>query len=323
MTQFPLYIDYYYDPPDPFKGDLKKDGFNKEWDSSRIVYGVKLRNGMLETYVSLVPYPCLDKGTDYSGSITSVLLHNNPLPDDPSNPDNMLSPYLNCVDKRWGQITKIAFPPAPWSVELSHEESLLGKKYHLLYAHSGLLRNCVSLQSEPFFINFSGDPFFNPKSVNITCNFYRVFLLYPNKPYYLEKLFVLSENGYPISFRPYFLSKVHYPHGVIREFCRLENIPDYFAVWQHFSQLYYGYGFASNTHVRSLEFKENQLNWRLQMNFSHKIIHYFMCYNNLFDDFGKQDLCHTIGHYGWYEQIFKPLRTIPLQNWHVDKLFTF
>ena len=313
MTQSLLNIDYYYDPPDPSKGDLKKDGFNKKWDPTRKICGVKLRNGILETYVSLVPFPRLYKGTDCSGSITSVLLRKNPSFIDPSNPDNMLSPFKDCVEKRWGQVTKLVFNPSPWSIDRFHEESLLGKKYRLLYAHNGLMRDCVTLQSEPFSITFSGNPFFNPKSVEVTYNLYRVFSLYPNKPYYQEKLFVLSEKGYPIYFRPYFLSKVHCPPNVVREFARLESIPDYFALWRHFAMLYYGYGFASNTHVRLLDFKENQLEWRSQLNFHHKTIHYFMCYDDLFDGFGKKDLYHVIGHYGWYEQIFKPLRTIPVE----------
>lgn len=322
MTQSLLNIDYYYDPPAPSKGDLQGDGFNKKWDPTRTVYGVKLRNGSIEVYVSLVPHPRLYTETDYTGSITSVLLRKAPSPINPTNPDNMLSPHIDCVEKRWGQVTKLVFYPPPWSMEWFHEEPLLGKKYRLLYAHNGLMRDCVTLQSEPFSITFSGNPFFDPKSVEVQCNLYRVFSLYPDKPYYLEELFVLSEKGYPISFRPYFLSKVHCHPSVVSEFARLESIPDYFSLWQHFSLVYFGYGFASDSHVRYLEFNENELQWRLQINFHHKTIHYFMCYDDLVDAFGKQDLYHAIGHYGWYEQIFKPLRTIPVEPLQLAKRYT-
>jgi len=312
MTESLLNIDYYYTSADNSKGDRQEDGFNSVWYPGRTVYGVKLRNGALEIYISLVPHPRFYTGTDYSGSITSVLLRKIPAPLDPSNPDNMLSLFGDCIEKRWGQVTKLVFYPPPWAMEWIYEKSILGK-YELIYAHNGLMRDCAVIRSEPFPIRFSGNPFFKPNDIEIRCYLYRVFISYPDKPYYLEELFVRSEEGYLISFRPYFFSKIYCPPSVPSEFVRLENIPDYFSLWRHFTLLYFGYGFASDSHVRGLDFYENELRWRLQLRLHHKTIHYFMCYDDAYSDFGKRDLYHAIGHYGWYEQIFKPLRTTPVE----------
>ena len=160
-----LNVDYYYDPADASKGDNEEDGFNSEWDSSRSVYGVKLRNDSLEVFFSLIPHPLHNTGIDFSGAATSVLLQKAPR-GNPLNPDNMLfpfnilPPFVVPVDTRWGQLTKLVFFPTPWHVEFFYERSLQETKYKLIYANSGLMRAMITLQSEPFTISYIGKPFF-------------------------------------------------------------------------------------------------------------------------------------------------------------------
>jgi len=320
MGKMLLNVDYYYDPIDLSLGDREEDGFNSEWDADRSVYGVKLRNGLLEIYASLVPHPRLYTGFDYVGSVTSVLLQKAPR-NNPVNPDNMLSPYDEYLDKLWGQVTKLVIYPPPWQMEWYYERALLETKYKLIYSNSGLMRAMVTLQSEPVTISFTGKPIFNQDEVEITCNLYRIISLYPEKPFYVEELFVLSENGYLISFRPYFLSRIHFPPSIFTNLARMENMPDYFALWKHFHpQLYHGYGFASDSHVRQLELSESEIRWRLQLNFHHKTTHYFM-FNDIWNIDGKQDLFHVIGHFGWYERVYKPLEVSPVLPIHLARRY--
>jgi hypothetical protein len=235
----------------------------------------------------------------------------------------MLSPYTKCSEKYWSQVTKLKFHPAPWALEWCHTESILDKNYTLVYSHNGPMHGCVTLKSEPFTLKCSGSPFFKPELKEVRCHLYRVFTLSKNVSNYKERIFVLSENGHPISFSPYFKSKLNFHPSVIRNFARSENIPDYFAVWRHFGSPFYGYGVASNCHIENLRLNEDQFEWRLKTDFQQKTINVFMYFDN-FSDFDKKiNFYHSIGHYGWYEQIYKPLRSIPKKSWKIDKLYTY
>ncbi|MBI5594246.1 MAG: hypothetical protein HY881_27670 [Deltaproteobacteria bacterium] len=321
MCNKSLHVDYYYDPIDPSSGDHQKDGFNDKWDPERTVYGVKLRNSELEIYVSLVHSPLLHTDLDYTGSVTSVLLRKAPH-NTIGNPDNMLSPQEWCANKRWGQITKLVFYPPPWEIKWYFERSLLNTEYTLVYSNAGPIRAMVILRSQPFTLSFSGKPLFDQDKVEISCNLFRTISLYPDKPFYNEELFVLSAAGQPLSFRPYFLSKLQFPSSVFSNFARMEHIPDYFALWKNFHpKIYHGYGFASNSHVRNLELNDAYIQWRLQLNFFHKAVHYFM-FNDIFDFDEKKDFFHVIGHFGWYEQIYKPLEVLPVRHFHHAKRYT-
>ncbi|MEI6188759.1 MAG: hypothetical protein WCP46_09790, partial [Alphaproteobacteria bacterium] len=322
LSESLLNIDYYYNPIDTMKGDSIGDGFNKIFDCNRNIYGVKLRNACLEFYLSLVPNPRLYTEIDYTGSVTSILLKDAPN-NYPETYDNMLSPFSVSDNKLWGQISKFVLFPPPWQVEWFYENILLGTNYQIVYSNSGLMRTIVTLKSIPFTVKYKGLPFFGSETVDVTCSLYRMIYVYPEKPYYMEELVVLAENGYPISFRPYYFSRLHYREPVYKYFARLENIPDYFAEWRHIAHLYYGYGFASTSHVRGIERNQNEILWRLPLNFNHKTIHYFM-FNDYCDHGagGRRDLYHTIGHNAWYERLFKPISTIPVQKLSIAKRYT-
>jgi hypothetical protein len=185
----------------------------------------------------------------------------------------------------------------------------------------------ITLKSEPLTIQYDARPFFIPNKelnlkevrladsdqVEIKCNLYRILYLYPYKPFYTEELFVQTEDGTPISFRPYYFSLVHNPFGMHTEFKRFEAVPDYFALWKHYGVVqHWGYGFAADAHVRGIEMHGDEIRWRLPLSHHNKCVHYFMFHG--FEGWPPPtiDLLHEIGHHGWYEQVFKPLEAIPL-----------
>ena len=125
-----------------------------------------------------------------------------------------------------------------------------------------------------------------------------------DKPYYMEDLFVLMrEPRASISFRPYYSSGI-IPAEIPIELKRFEHIPDYFILWKNFGPHYRGYGFASDAHVRGMEFQREKLFWRLPLTHHNRCAHYFYFIPELPSGF---DPFHAIGHEGWYEKVFKPL----------------
>lgn len=221
----------------------------------------------------------------------------------------MLSPFEEFPAKRWGQLNELVFFPLPWDLKLFHRKSLLGKEYDLVWSNSGIMRAVVTLKSAPMTIQYTGEPYFQPKELEVKCHLYRVIYVYPDKPFYTEELLVLDERGFSINFRPYYLSLVHNPHGVYSELKRFEHIPDYFVSWKSFAGQNRGYGFAADAHIRRIQLNGDEIRWRLPLTHHNKCIHYFM-----FQSFAQFDPFHIIGHSGWYERVFKPLRVIPLPS---------
>jgi hypothetical protein len=301
-----LSVSHYYEPA--IAGE-PADGFNKKWDKTRKAYGVKLHNDSFDFYISLVPHPKLPTEIDYTGSVTSVRHYGAPLPTDAT--DNMLSPFCTSPHKRWGQLTKLVFFPLAWELKGLNSVSLLGQEYELVWSYSGPVRAVVGLKSRPLTIRYDGASFFKPSHVDVRCNLYRVFSVYPKEACYVEELFVLTEDGISISFRPYYLSFVYFPEGVRISRARFEHISDYFAVWEYFASLYRGYGFAADSHVRELETKGHEIVWRLGLSHHSTCVHFFIFHGVLH---GPLDPFHIIGHSGWYEKLYKPLRNVPLQE---------
>lgn len=306
-TRDDLWIAHYYEEPE--SGE-PANGFNKAWDPGRKVYGVQLFSDALEVYFSLVPHPWLT-ATNLAGAATSVVLRR--AREWMRSPGEMLSPFeLRDERARWGQMTHIALYPLPWERRWFHKKSLLKAEgeYELVWSHSGPIRSVVTLKSEPFTIRYEGAPYFAPDTVDVTCHLYRVISSYPGKGYYVEQLYVRTESGLMLAFTPYFASFLSYGPGVAAELSRFEHVPDFFAVWRHFGPMHYGYGFASETHVRDVRLNGDEIGWRLQLGHDCKCLHYFMLNSDYasppLDPFGE------IGHFGWYEKILKPLRVLPI-----------
>ena len=299
-----LSVSHYYDPA---KTGEPTDGFNKKWDKTRKAYGVKLHNDSFDFYMSLVPHPRVPTDVDYTGSVTDVCHHEAKWR---TGAAEMLCPWGERPDKRWGQLTRLVFFPLPWEPKGVETVSLLGQEYEIVWSQSGPIRAIVALKSQPFTIPYEGVPFFEPGHHDVRCNLYRVLSVYPSEACYIEELFVLTGDGISISFRPFFLSDVHYPEALQISCARFEQIPDYFAVWKHFAGLRFGYGFAADSHVRELETKGNKIVWRLSLSHRATSVHSFM-FHGVGD---RVDPFHWIGHYGWYEKVYKPFRTFPLQH---------
>ena len=298
-----LWVGHYYKNPEK---NEPKDGFNKLFFPDRKAYGLKLYNTSLEFYFSLVPHPQFLTENDYSGAITSLVFEE---ARKIAGEGEMLCPFGEYPPKRWGQLTELVFFPAPWELRWFNRISMLGKEYELIYSKSGPLRAIFTVKSEPLKIRYQGKPFFKPDYFEVECNLYRTIYVYPKKPYYTEEILALTNDGTSISFRPYYSSMVHYPQGISSHLYRFEHIPDYFAIWKHFAEHYRGYGFASDAHVRGIEFIGDEIRWRLPVSHRNRCVHYFMFhyYPQIFSD-----PFHIIGHNGWYENLFKPLQLTPL-----------
>jgi hypothetical protein len=312
-----LWVDYYYAPPDQKRGDAPSDGFNQEWDGTRSPYGVKLRSDRLEIYFGLESDPRADAAPDHNGSITSVFLREAPRTEDVA--DNMLCPsgFGTWPEKRWGQLTDLAFFPPPWELACLRKTPLQGKNYELVWSNCGNLRAMLGLRSKPFLIQYGGDPLLKSGSQDIPCRLHRVLYICPGEPLYTEELFVVAENGQLISFRPHYCSNIHYPESVAPDFRRFEHIPDYFAIWRHFGE-HHGYGFAANAPARSIRISGDELRWRLTTAFHHRCIHCFM-YHGFGDD--QFDPFHEVGHL-WYLRAFKPLKAVPVPTFALARTYS-
>jgi hypothetical protein len=299
-----LSIEHYYTPQD----------HENTWNSTRRVIGVLLRNGAMEVYFSFVPRPWIESTVNYTGAATSIFHHaqyTNTISGE------FLSPHWGPYKEQshWGQLTHLDFYTLPWEPQGYYVESLLQKQdkereYTLVWSNSGPLRVVVTLKSEPIFLRYSGEPFFQtPNEVVLKCHLYRIISLYPDNEYYTERLTVRPED-YPdvsLAFRPYYSAYTDFYEAVQTDLVKHESIPDYFVVWKRFAQLSWGYGFAADSYIRALDLKGSKVQWHLDVGHNHKCIHYFM-----FKGYPNFDRLDTIGHTGWYEQIYKPLEAVPL-----------
>jgi hypothetical protein len=240
-----LKLSHYYLYPEK---DEPADGFNTVWHAGRAVKNVKFHNGALEFAFSLVPQLGYNNSVDYTGSATNILLYKAAQ----CGVGEMLSPYADTAEKRWGQLTKLVFFSLPWENTWFHEISLLGKHYDLVWSNTGPICTVVGLKSEPLTLTFNGHPYF-PTPVTVSCNLHRILYVYPDKPYYTEDLLVLAKEGSSLGFRAYFLSVIAFPPAGYLNLARFEHIPDYFAIWKRFAEFHFGYGFAADAHVRALE----------------------------------------------------------------------
>jgi len=310
-----LRIDHYYAEPDHSKGDAD-DGYNKNWDPDRNVFGIKLHNGQLKFFISLVPHPRAYTAIDYSGAATSI--------EREGAIGDMLAPFEMVPEKRWGQLNQLSFFPAPWVLEWFKTVSLKEKDYNLVWSHSGDIRSVITMRlADPIQLQYHCSPYFNtPSETILECYLYRIIYVYPDTPYYLEDVLVLTKEGVPIRFRPYFESEVCYPPGVYKKIARFEDIPDYFTAWNVFAGVSRGYGFAADGHIRGFEIgtatNPNIIQWRLPSAYHHRTLNYFMYHGAEWQQF---DPYHEIGHTGWYEKIFKPLETFPNEIFSIAKRY--
>lgn len=325
----PLKIDHYYQTPGPGE---PVDGFNPLWIPGRRLHTVKVRNGLMDIAIRLFPVPSMPREKDLAGAVCSVCLGS--AQRGPAAGIDMLTPFGPSGDAKWGQLTKLVFFPLPWELQWFHEIDLLGKPYDLIWSHVGPLRAVVTLRSEPFTIRYRGAPLFvrnephlganyrganrdiHSDEVELPCRLYRVIQVQGLRPFYVEDVFVLADKqsgdaeDLSISFRPYFRSFLNFEEfSTITKLARFEHIPDYFALWQQVGPAFYGYGFASDAHARSLSIDGKSITWRLPASHRNRCVHYFMShFAKPFDPF------HEIGHFAWYEKVLKPLEAVPLRK---------
>jgi len=318
-----LWIKYYHSPR--VAGE-PEDGCSDRWDPNRRVNGVKLSNGAIEVYMRVVPRIFDTEPFNLAGAVTSVL-HRRVR--DHTCEENSLSPHIYAPRKdlaHWAQITRLVFYPLPWERRWFHTVHLLGpdRPYHLVYARRGTVRAAITLKSDPFPVRFNGQPFFKDQ-IEVACRLYRVISVYrrahswgdPHAEFYFEQLHVLSDCGLSLAFRAYFSSFLPFSDGAFRHFARLEHLPNCFALWRESYGMSWGYGFAADSHCRQVETKGDEITWRLQLNHIHNCNHQFMFHQQFeHDQFrAPESGLHEVGHFAWYERIFKPLEVIPLSKY--------
>lgn len=315
-----LRIGYYHYPQMAHESG---DGFSYYLDPSRTVTGLKLVNGTIDLFVSLVGGQ--SPGRNGKGAVLSVVNHH---AFRHTGEGEILSPFWQDPTVYWGQVTQLSFFPLPWERKwfYNHRLAEAGYQYELVYSKNGPVRAAVCLKTGPITIRYDGQPVFAGDG-QIECDFYRLLYVYPEddakpeqKPYYFEELFVLTtcKPRRSVSFRPYYASVIA-PEADSTELKRFEHIPDYFVVWKHFGPMYRGYGFASDSHVRGLELQpggpipdcpgqyNQRVFWRLPLSHHNRCVHYFWFLPELPRSF---DPFHSIGHEAWYEKIFKPLAPV-------------
>jgi len=307
----PLLIEHFYRAA----GGSSLPRTGTEWDPSREVDGVKLHNGFLKVYFSLVPHT----DTNNSGAATSIFhARAADLMD-----DGMLKPFGGGASTRWGQLTDLVFYPLPWEPRWYHVKRFVGDQsdsaaYTLVWSRSGPVRAVVTLKSDPLEIEYDGGPYFQGRRT-VRCHLYRILSLSPagrfnhlgeHSDFYTEQLCVRTDDHCSLAFRPQFYSSIEYPPGVPPLLHRLEHIPDYFVVWRHFGAHCRAYGFASNAHVRAPAVTDAELRWHLQVAHNPTCIHSFTVHGYP-DNYDQLDKLHVIGH-SWYERLFKPLMVVPL-----------
>jgi len=294
------------------------------WNPKVDVRGVKLSNGPegLQVYFSLVPRPEQWSPCNYSGAATSILHQRAARM---TGAGEVLAPFEDSPQKRWGQLTRLDFYPLPWERRWYQEESMLGQggyepRYTLAWSSTGPMRATVTLRSEPIQVSYGGGPFFKPPEKNLTCHLYRIISMYPGREFYTEQLIVRPEVEGPdatrrmsLAFRAHYSSYLGYP-DVEHQVARSEDIPDYFAVWKSFATQHRGLAFASDSHVRNLQVTSSEIRWRLQLGHEYRCVHHFPfhCYPD-----GPLALFHEVGHTAWYERLLKPLQALPLTRYEL------
>jgi len=271
------------------------------------IAGIWLKNGLIEAYVRLNRLPNDPPDISYTGSSTTIQI-----PEAPANLLNFAVGLKNNSPARWGQLTDFSFPPPPWCRD--HQKvSLEDKDYSLISSNVGPLRATCTLRSSELSFLYADVRTPDKATLEIPCHLYRVFSVYPwqEVPYYTEDIFVLSNEGLTLSFRPHFRSCMEYVdcHGGLS---RLEHIPDYFSIRQYFYPLHYLYGFAADAHSRGIRADGNTIRWRLTYGHNIKCTHLFMKF-----DQAHFDPLTAIGHYCWYKQLLKPMRLQQQPTWPV------
>lgn len=310
-----LYVGCHYEEG----GDVSPE-MDLGWNKNKTVAGLKFKNGVInELFFSLKRRLARNqpKNVNYTGAVTSINLKDAHCQDLTSPivllDNNNRKPSEACWS-RWGQVSELVFFPAPWDLNWFQRENIWDMDYELVYKCSGPVRAVATVKTGPFTVTYRGDTWFKPEEKEIECYLYRILFTYPGKPWYGEKLVVLSKDRHSLSFRPYFLSTLFTCSerlGAKRHswLHRFEHVPDYFALWEGInvfnSEMDIGYGFTSDAHIRGLHVDGNDIRWRLTSSHLKTCIHAFKAEN-------VPNKMEFIAHGGWYEQVYKPLRALPL-----------
>lgn len=245
----------------------------------------------------------------YSGSALSVRIYNNEI----LHPDTDYK--IHSKDKRCMQVNKIIIL---WDINISTIINVLEYEYNLIYQNEGLVKSVITIATEPFEISLKPFSDFGlvSKEYNLYGRLYRTFSLYKGRNFVLEdislllnkdKKELLDNKGLEGNFIPYYYSWIAFGDGEIKK-----PVADCFLITSHMNWIKYGYGFATSTHVESIDYCGNEYWWRLGPGKIHRCCHFFMkdgCRINHFKDevAYKEYFENYIGHQ-WYESILKPVR---------------
>ncbi len=263
---------------------------------------VKLINNRLEVVLELFPDPSNSYRDWFAGSASSVLLDGRQFLDE-FNALLSLSDY----EKRCMQIDKLFYADGQ---QISALAGIINRPYELISQSSGPIRATVTIASSIFNYNYS-----NPntgKHISGKCRLYRTISMYNDAEYLVEELRLREvsaagkdRKGYMnIPFGVRYFSYIDF--GLDRY--RLNPVPEWLVMGSNWFP-FPGYGFATNTAVRSfqnphLSFPDNgnrhkTFSWELHPEQNAKCLHFF-AHNSL------DELQIAVGRV-WYEVIKEPL----------------
>lgn len=251
------------------KKDNKGNNFSCQWDNEEPLEGVEIFNDKLKVYIKLAAH-ISPAGKSYAGAITSVSV-----PSIEMLCEDILFPYSfpRDTETHWGQLDKLVIFPAPWENLPPREILINNTNYDLVYTRKGPLRAVATLRSRTFDLYYDGGNVFNGKVVQVKAHLYRMISLYLGEkdPCYMEDLFLLTEKGTSLNFRPYFSSQIippPYSYGQLQE----THTQRYFSVLLKVGALNLGYSFTTNSFIRFLDIEKGNISWRLS-----NTTHHFNC----------------------------------------------
>jgi hypothetical protein len=263
---------------------------------------VKLINNRLEVWLELFPAPWdREKSRNwYAGAASSVSLDGR----------EILSAFridLFDYEKRCIQIDRLFYPGGK---TISINPGLINQPYRLISQSSGPVRASVTIASSVFNYNYTDAN--TEKHISCKCQLYRIINLYKDANYLVEEISLrevpadgkISKPYMHLPFEARYFSYVDF--GLDRY--RLNYRPEWLVMGSEWFP-YPGYGFATNTDVRSfenphLEFPDpvqqhKTFSWILRCKEKTMCLHLFT--------YGESDELRGQVDRAWYEFIYEPL----------------
>jgi len=327
-------------PGDPEVPAMVRTEASDVWDGDR-VRGVKLRNGLLEVWILIVPAPYLAAENWFSGAATSVVVANQKGSREAL---DSYPHYHHANEKRVLQVDRLWLPCPAWGPASRCEVSLFNRPYDVVSRSDGPVRATVTLKSSPFEYSYSSRS--SNREEKLTCRLFRVLSLYAGAEHVMDELFVrgspdgnqLEDPANALTFAARYFSYMRVAGGL--RVSRFADVPDWFAITSRSlapERILHCYGFATDAHTGPVEHPSpryplsgeagNTLHWSLRPCKTARCLHLFTFYDAegwpwppevpdisaamaAMEDLAVAAQRESESRAGraWYEHVYKPLR---------------